>query len=90
MNAQIPEEKLERIKDALFQRNRIVAIKLYREFVAGAGLAESKNAVEKIEAELRAATPEKFRAPDSPELFSVVMIIAATIIVIGIVWLIVR
>lgn len=48
----------------LFAGRKIDAIKLYREQVKpGAGLKESKEAVEKLETGLRAQHPEKFTAP---------------------------
>jgi hypothetical protein len=59
MDAQIPDQELERIEDALFAGHKIQAIKLLREST-GQGLYESKTAVEALEAELRAASPEKF------------------------------
>jgi ribosomal protein L7/L12 len=62
MSMPIPEDKLTVIKEALFSGRKIEAIKLYRE-ATDAGLAEAKTAVEKIEAELRASSPEKFTAP---------------------------
>ena len=59
MGASIPEEELTRIKEALFQGRRIEAIRAYRE-CTGIGLGEAKPAVERLEAELRAAEPDKF------------------------------
>src|SRR4051812_19374442 len=59
MNTNIPEEKLAGIREALFQGQMIEAIKLYRECTS-TGLAEAKTAVEKLEAELRTNSPEKF------------------------------
>ncbi len=80
---------MQRIKEMLFQRRKIEAIKLYREFT-GEGLAVSKAAVERIEAELQVAAPEKFRAPDAHELSSVAIIIGVTIVVIVTVWLMIK
>ena len=52
------------VAELLFKGEKISAIKLYREQVQrGAGLAEAKEAVEKLEAGLRAHHPEKFTAP---------------------------
>ncbi len=62
MDTPIPEEKLEPIKQALFQGRKIQAIKLYRKCTE-TGLKEAKDAVDKLETELRAASPEKFTAP---------------------------
>jgi hypothetical protein len=55
----VDEDSLTQIKEALFRRQKITPIKLYREFT-GAGLAEAKAAVERLEAELRAAEPDRF------------------------------
>ena len=57
----IPEDKLGPIKESIFSGQKITAIKLYRE-ATGVGLADAKDAVEKMEAELRGTSPEKFRA----------------------------
>jgi hypothetical protein len=54
MNAPIPDEALARIKDALARGQTVEAIRLYREHT-GAGLAEAAAAVERLEAEARAA-----------------------------------
>ena len=55
----IAEEPLARIKDALFRGRKIDAIRLYRE-CTGSGLAEAKAAVDTLDAELRAAEPDRF------------------------------
>ncbi len=62
MNASIPPDKLEQIKEDLFHGRKIDAIKLYREYT-NVGLAEAKQAVEKIEAELGSSTPGKSAPP---------------------------
>ena len=59
MNNPIPEDKLTAIKQLLFQGRKIEAIKLHREST-GAGLAESKIAVDALEKELREKSPENF------------------------------
>lgn len=56
MDTPLPEETWNEIKAALRENRKIEAIKLYRA-ATGAGLAESKAAVDKLEAELRAAEP---------------------------------
>lgn len=61
MTATISEDTLARVKDALYRGKKIEAIKWYRE-ETHASLAESKHAVERYEAELWAAAPEKFVA----------------------------
>ena len=61
MDKPIPEENLIPIKEAIFRGRKIEAIKLYRQ-TTEAGLAEAKTAVEKLEAELRSASPERFTA----------------------------
>jgi ribosomal protein L7/L12 len=61
MNPPTPEPKIEQIKRALFAGQKIEAIKIYRE-QTNSGLKEAKDAIEKLEAELRASSPEKFTA----------------------------
>ena len=65
MNQPIPDNTLALIKEALFRGEKIRAIKLHRE-ATGLGLAESKNEVEKLEASLRASSPERFTASAFP------------------------
>jgi len=57
----ISEENVARLSEMIFQRRKIEAIKVYRE-MTGAGLKESKDAVEELEARLRQEAPEKFSA----------------------------
>jgi len=52
----IPEDKLAQIKEELFHGRKIQAIKLYRE-MTGLGLAEAKDAVERMELQIRGSTP---------------------------------
>ena len=61
MNPSTPEPKIEQIKRALFAGQKIAAIKIYRE-QTNSGLADAKEAIERLEAELRASSPEKFTA----------------------------
>ncbi len=61
MNNPTPEDGANKIKEALFTGQKILAIKLYRE-QTGVGLAEAKDAVEKLEADLRGSSPERFSA----------------------------
>lgn len=62
MAAPLPEGALPEIQAAVFAGRKIDAIKLYRE-ATGIGLAEAKEAVEAMEAELRAGAPERFQSP---------------------------
>jgi hypothetical protein len=74
MSSPIADPELSLIKDALFQGQKIEAIKRYRK-ATGAGLAEAKEAVEKLEQELRTSAPDKFSAPAGKQgCLSVVMI----------------
>ena len=84
MDTPIPDEKLAAIKEAIFAGETIRAIKLHRE-ATHSGLSEAKQAVEKLQAELRASFPEKFATtPTRSGCFSVVVVL--TVIVIGIIW----
>ncbi len=77
MSTPLPPEKAAAFEAALVNGRKIEAIKIYREST-GAGLAEAKTAVEKIEADWRAASPEKFSKPQSGKgcMSAVVAIIA--------------
>src|SRR6266550_399807 len=57
----IPESEATKIREFVFAGRKIEAIKLLRD-VSGLGLAEAKTMVEKLEAELRQNSPEKFTA----------------------------
>jgi len=61
METPTPEEDATEVQKALFSGQKILAIKLYREQTR-VGLAEAKEAVEKLEADLRATSPERFTA----------------------------
>lgn len=67
-----PEEQAVAVKNALYTGQKILAVKLYRE-QTGVGLAEAKEAVEKLEAELRAGTPERFTKSESKGCLSVIV-----------------
>jgi len=79
----IPEDKLGPIKENIFHGYKIAAIKLYRE-ATGAGLADAKNEVEKLETELRRTSPQMFKAPPASKgcLGMVVMVCAVGMAVI--------
>jgi ribosomal protein L7/L12 len=87
MNPPEESDKLEAIKAALYQGRKIEAIKLLREHT-GKGLAESKEAVEKLEQELRAKTPDKFTASKSG-CFGVMVAFVAAVAILG-VWFAMR
>lgn len=70
------------VADLLFAGRKIDAIKLYREQVKpGAGLKESKEAVEQLEAGLRAQHPEKFSAKAKSGCTAVFAVLAVLIAV---------
>jgi hypothetical protein len=73
MSAQIPDDQFSAIKKALFEGRKIEAIKLYRKS-ASIGLAEAKNAVDKLEQELRTSSPESFKsAPSGKGCFAILV-----------------
>jgi hypothetical protein len=88
MSLEIPEEKLSEIKAALFHGQKIQAIKIYRK-ASEAGLAEAKDAVEKLEKELRSASPEGFSSkPSASGCFGILMMVCAMMAVV--VWWLAR
>lgn len=87
MNTAIPENKLATIREALFRGQKIEAIKLYRE-CTDAGLAEAKTAVERLEVDLRAASPEKFTAPATGKGCLGIIVMACLIVGAAILWVV--
>ena|SRR5688572_6399103 len=64
MERPISSAALTQVQEAIFGGRKMEAIKLYRTDT-GAGLKEAKEAVEKLEAEWRVTSPEKFTKPNS-------------------------
>ena len=84
MNPSTPEPKIEQIKRALFAGQKIEAIKIYRE-QTNSGLREAKEAIEKLEAELRAGSPEKFTAaPAKAGCVGVVLVLVLVLVLVGV------
>ncbi len=73
MPAIIVPERAAWIQEALFKGDKIEAIKLYREGT-NLGLKESKEAVEKLETELRQKSPERFTAKASGKSCLIVLV----------------
>jgi len=71
-----PEAQLARIQAALFAGRKIEAIKVYRE-ATGASLAEAKERVEAMEAELRRDQPDRFAARPAGQGCSGVLLVVA-------------
>lgn len=59
MSADLSPEAKNEIADAIFTRQKIHAIKLYRD-ATGQGLKEAKDFIEALTAELQEKSPEKF------------------------------
>ena len=60
--AELNPQHWQAITTEIFAGNKIAAIKLYRDLVPGTGLADAKQFVEKMEADLRRTQPEKFNS----------------------------
>jgi hypothetical protein len=58
----IPSDQLKAIHEALFQKRKIDAIKIYREHTRSS-LVEAKRIIDHLDAELRLTSPEKFGEP---------------------------
>ena len=59
MNTPFPDDTLAAIKQAIYSGRKIEAIKLYRE-ATGSQLIDAKNAIDRLDAELRSTSPEQF------------------------------
>jgi hypothetical protein len=62
MAVDLTPEQRQAFAEALYAGRKIEAIKQLRE-LSGLGLKQSKEIIERLEAELRAAHPERFAAP---------------------------
>lgn len=82
MDPALPEQQISAIKDALYGGRKIEAIKLYRE-CTGCQLKEAKDAMDKLEAELRVASPDKFKARKSGGCAGVIL---GLTIALGVLW----
>lgn len=77
-------ESSSEIREALYRGDKIQAIKLFRTRT-GCGLAEAKNAMDKLEAELRAQHPGKFSAASSRQ-GCLSMLLAAGLLLVWFAW----
>lgn len=59
-------EQSEALRQAIFERQLVTAIKLYRRTMPDASLAEAQDYVRRLAAELMAKHPEKFAPPPKP------------------------
>ena len=84
LDAEIPATALAEIHEALFQGRKVDAIKRCRA-VTGASLSEAVYPIERMDDELRAATPEKFTVPSQAprrNVFSVLALLAALLVIV--------
>jgi ribosomal protein L7/L12 len=78
MDAKLTEQQLTEVKEALFRGEKISAIKIYRQ-ATGAELSVAKAAVDKLEAELRAASPENFKRPERRGCLGMVLLLVVAL-----------
>ena len=73
------------IEAAIVAEQKIQAIKLYRE-ATGAGLADSKDAVEKLEREMREQHPENFGPKPARTGCAgvILLLVAAALVIVGV------
>jgi len=78
MPPQLTPEQRQSFAEALYAGRKIEAIKQLRE-VSGLGLKESKDIIDKLETELRAAHPERFTARASKGGYVVALMISIAV-----------
>jgi len=71
-DSSLPDDEIDTIREMLFHGQKIQAIKIYRE-ATGLGLAESKEFIEALEAELRRRSPERFSPPEGRDSCSLIV-----------------
>ena len=67
-----PPDHSELIKEALFIGRKVAATKLYQQ-QTGMESTDARAAIEKLEAQLRLASPERFTGPRASGCFSVIL-----------------
>ena len=77
--ANLNEQSRPAIEAAIFAGRKIEAIKLHRE-ATGSGLAEAKQAVEELEADLRRSSPDRFAAHADKKGCMNVLVCAALVV----------
>lgn len=82
MNSNIPESALEQIKADLRGGRKIAAIKRLRD-ATGMGLADAKNAVENLHAELHARDPATYPALSAPSARGCFTLLVAILLIGG-------
>lgn len=84
----IPDDQIAALRELVFQRRKIDAIRLYRE-ITGLGLKESKEAVEELESSLTRESPERFVArPQNKGCLGLVLLVV--IAAVAVAWLVRR
>jgi len=89
VNVSIQPERMAWIHEALFKGNKIEAIKMYRDGT-NLGLKESKQAMDKLEAELRQQSPDKFTAKAGKGCLGLIVGLGgllAGVLVMAIIWI---
>ena len=87
--AELNPQQWQAITAEIFAGNKIAAIKLYRDLVPGTGLADAKQAVEKMEADLRRTQPEKFQPGAAKSgcgtavLVVMILLVAVTVVLVS-------
>lgn len=79
MGDPISNETWNQIKGELLAGRKIEAIKIYREST-GVQLIDAKQAIDNLEKELRAATPEKFSSPAGGGCFGMILFCLALLL----------
>jgi hypothetical protein len=81
----LTEEQRQAFADALYGGRKIEAIRQLRQ-MSGLGLKESKEIIDRLEAELRAAHPERF-PPPSRKAAGCILAVALAIAALMLFWL---
>ena len=89
MERPISTNALAQVQAAVFNGEKVAAIRIYREDT-GASLSEAKEAVEKLESEWRVTFPEKFKAPAKKKGCGICLLILLVGIGIILLWLLSR
>lgn len=82
MNTPLTDDEIQAIQAAIFQGRKIEAIKIYRKAMV-VDLKDAKDAVDQMEAELRASSPEKFSAKSGGKGCTGVLVLLCLVVIWG-------
>jgi hypothetical protein len=89
MAQDLTPEQRQAFAEALYAGRKIEAIRQLRE-LSGLGLADAKGIIDRLEADLRAAHPERFPKNSSPGAGCIILVLIILVVTGTLLWLLLR